>query len=165
MDSCDKEKTTFICLVGVYNYKMISFSLKNAGATYQHLMDQIFANQRGRNLEVYVDDLIVKSKNEEDLNPDLKETFENMRKHNMRLNPKKSVFGIRFGKFLGFMVSQRGIDANLAKVQAVLDLVEPKSKKDVMRLTGMATLSRFIAKSMETKTSFGKMSRRKLSRN
>ena len=95
---------------------MMSFGLKNVGATYQRLMDQIFAGQRGRNLKVYVDDLIFKSKKEEDLIPDLKETFENVRKHNMRLNPKTCVFGIRSRKFLGFMVSKRGIDANPAKV-------------------------------------------------
>ena len=100
-------------------------------------------------------DSIVKSKKEEDLIPDLRQTFENMRKHNMRLNPKKCVFEIRSGKFLGFMVSQRGIDANPAKVQAVLDLAEPKSKKDVMRLTGrMVTLSRFIAKLAEMSAVF-----------
>lgn len=85
-------------------------------------MDKIFSNQKGTNLEVHVDDSIVKSKKEEDLIYDFKETFENMRKHNMRLNPKKCVFGIRSGKFIGFMVSQRGIDENPAKVQAVLDL-------------------------------------------
>ena len=75
MDPSDKEKIAFICSAGVYNYKMMSFGLKNVGATYQRLMDQIFAGQRGRNLKVYVDDLIFKSKKEEDLIPDLKETF------------------------------------------------------------------------------------------
>ena len=118
MDPADKEKTTFICTTGVYNYKMMSFGLKNAGATYQRLMDQIFASQRGRNMEVYVDDSIVKSKKDENLIPDLKEIFRNIRKHNMRLNPKKCLFEIKAGKFLGFMVPQRGIDANPAKVQA-----------------------------------------------
>ena len=116
--------------------------------------------QRGRNLEVYVDDSIVKSKKEENLIPNLKETFGNMRKHNMRLNPKKCIFGIKAGKFLGFMVSQRGIDANPAKVQAILKLAEPKSKKDVMRLTGtMTALSRFIAKSVEKSLPFFKVLR------
>ena len=116
--------------------------------------------QRGRNLEVYVDDSIVKSKKEENLIPNLKETFGNMRKHNMRLNPKKCIFGIKAGKFLGFMVSQRGIDANPTKVQAVVDLAEPKSKKDVIRLTGrMVALSKFIAKSPKNLCCFFKLLR------
>ena len=177
VDPADKEKTTFICIAGVYNYKMMPFGLKNAGATYQRLMDQIFASQKGRNLEVYVDDSIVKSKKEENLIPDLNETFGNMRKHNMRLNPKKCIFWIKARKFLGFMVSQRGIYANPAKVQAVLDLAESKSKKDVMKLTGrMTSLSRFIAKaaknpcrflrcSVGIRISFGKTNRKRLSKN
>ena len=78
----------------------------------------------------------------------------------MRLNPKKCVFGIRSGKFLGFMVSQRGIDANPAKVQAVLDLEKPKSKKNVMKLTWRTeALSRFIAKSAEKFLPFFKVLR------
>ena len=96
-----------------------------------------------------------KARRKKDLIPNLRETFGNMRKHNMMSNPKKHVFRIRFGKFFGFMVSQRGIDANPSKEQAVLDLTEPKSKKDVMRLTvKMAALSRFKAKSAEKSTIF-----------
>ena len=109
---------------------------------------------------MYVDDSILKSKKEENLILDLKETFENIWRHNMRLNPKKCVFGIMAGKFLGFMVSQRGIGANPAKVQTFLDLAESKSKKDVMRFTGrMAALSRFIAKSVEKYLPFFKVLR------
>ena len=112
MDSADKEKTTFICSAGVFNYTMMPFGLMNAGATYQRLMDKIFKNQRGKNLEVYVDDSIVKSKTEEDMVIDLLETFDNMKKYIMKLNPRKCVFGIKSGKFLGYLVCQRGIDAN-----------------------------------------------------
>lgn len=96
---------------------------------------------------MYLNDSIIKCKKEENLIPHLRETFWKMRNRNMRRNTKKCVFGIRSGKFLGFMVSQRGIDANPAKGQAVLNLAEPKSKKDVMRPTEkMVDLSRFIAK-------------------
>ena len=129
MDPSDKAKTAFICSVGVFNYKIMPFGLKNSGATYQRLVDQIFADQRDRCLEVYVDDSIVKSKRQEDIVPNLKETFGNMRKHNMRPNSEKCVFGIKSGKFLEFMVSQRGIDANPIKVHAVLDLAKPKSRR------------------------------------
>ena len=94
-----------------------------------------------------MDDSIVKSKTDEDHIDDLRETFSNLRKHDMKLNPKKCLFGVKSGKFLGFLVSQRGIDANPDKVQAALDLPEPKMKKDIQRLTGrMEALSRFISK-------------------
>ena len=98
------------------------FGLMNAGTTYQRLMDKIFKNQRGRNLEVYIDDSIVKSKTEEEMIVDLQETFDNMRKYKMKLNLKKCVFGIKSKKFLGYIVNRRGIDANPIKVQAVIDL-------------------------------------------
>ena len=80
MDPVDKEKTTFICLVGVFCYVMMPFGLMNARATYQRLMDKIFKNQRVRNLEVYVDDFIVKTKTEGEMVEDWQETFDNMRK-------------------------------------------------------------------------------------
>jgi reverse transcriptase-like protein len=113
-------------------------------------MDRIFKNQRGRNLDVYVDDSIMKSKTENEMVVDLQETFDNMRKYNMRLNPRKCVFGIKSGKFLGFIVSERGIDANPENVQAVIDLAEPTDRHGIMQLTGrMAALSRFISKAAE----------------
>ncbi|XP_021735240.1 uncharacterized protein LOC110701933 [Chenopodium quinoa] len=146
----DRAKTAFVTSAGVYNYKMMPFGLKNAGATYQRLVDQVFAEQKGRNMEVYVDDSIVKSKEAKDHVADLAETFATLRQNQMKLNPKKCVFGVRSGKFLGFMVSKRGIDANLAKVQAALDLPEPKTKRDIQRLTGrMTALSRFISKASD----------------
>ncbi|XP_021732042.1 uncharacterized protein LOC110698832 [Chenopodium quinoa] len=146
----DRAKTAVVTSSGVYNYKMMPFGLKNAGATYQRLVDQVFAEQKGRNMEAYVDDSIVKSIDEKDHFTDLAETFATLRKHNMKLNPKKCVFGVKSGKFLGFMVSKRGIDANLAKVQAALDLPEPRTKRDIQRLTGrMAALSRFISRASD----------------
>ena len=81
------------------------FGLKNAGATYQRLVNQMFNNQIGRNVEVYVDDMLVKSKEEEDHLDDLKETFNTLRQYIMKLNPSKCAFGVSLGKFLGFMVS------------------------------------------------------------
>ena len=84
------------------------FGLKNAGATYQRLMNKMFAHQLGRNIQVYVDDMLVKSVRENDHLSDLQETFNTLRSYNMKLNPSKCVFGVTAGKFLGFMVSQRG---------------------------------------------------------
>ena len=86
------------------------FGLKNAGTTYQRLMNRMFAPQIGRNVQVYMDNMLVKSQREEDHLEDLKETFDTFRSYNMKLNPGKCPFGVTTGKFLGFMVSQRGID-------------------------------------------------------
>ena len=81
------------------------FGLKNAGATYQRLMNKMFHHQIGRNVEVYVDDMLVKTKDEVNHLEDLKETFESLSQYRMKLNPSKYVFGVSSGKFLGFMVS------------------------------------------------------------
>ncbi|XP_021768330.1 uncharacterized protein LOC110732666 [Chenopodium quinoa] len=89
---------------------MMPFGLKNAGVTYQRLVDQVFAEQKGRNMEVYVDDSIVKSKEAKDHVADLAETFTTLRKHQMKLNPKKCVFGVRSGRFLGFMPLEKVLD-------------------------------------------------------
>ena len=88
------------------------FGLKNVGATYQRLVNQMFNKQIGRNVRVYVDDMLIKSKEEEDHLNDLKEMFNTLRQYSMKLNPYKCAFGISSGKFLGFVVSQRGIEAN-----------------------------------------------------
>ena len=95
----------FVNSQGLFCYKVMSFSLKNAGATYQRLMNKIFSHQIGRNVQVYVDDMLVKSQLENDHLDDLKETFDTFRSYNMKLNPSKCIFGVTAGKFLGFMVS------------------------------------------------------------
>ena len=94
------------------------FRLKNVGATYQRLVNHMFFDQIGKNVEVYVDDMLVKSKDEANNLDDLKETFSTLRKYNMKLNPAKCVFVVALGKFLGFIVSQRGLEANPNKVKA-----------------------------------------------
>ena len=92
------------------------FRLKNAGATYQRLVNKVFNKQIGRNMEAYVDDMLVKSKEELAHLDDLRETFTMLKQYQMKLNPSKCAFGVVSGKFLGFMVSQRGIEANLEEV-------------------------------------------------
>ena len=108
----------FVNSQGLFCYKVMSFSLKNAGATYQRLMNKIFSHQIGKNVQVYVDDMLMKSQLENDHLDDLKETFDTFRSYNMKLNPSKCIFGVTAGKFLGFMVSQRGIKVNPDKIQA-----------------------------------------------
>ena len=108
LNEANQEKTSFVTSQGLFYYKVMPFGLKNTGATYQRLMNRMFAHQIGRNMQVYVDDMLVKSIREDDHLSDLQETFDTLRSYNMKLNPNKCVFGVTVGKFLGFMVSQRG---------------------------------------------------------
>ena len=153
----DHEKTAFITSQGLYCYKVMPFGLKNARASYQRLVNQMFNKQIGRNIEVYVDDILVKSKEEEDHLDDLKETFNTLRQYSMKLNPSKCAFGVSSGKFLRFMVSQRGIEANPEKVRAILEMSSPKTIKKVQYLTGrVAALNRFVLKATDKCLSFFK---------
>ncbi|XP_027168007.1 uncharacterized protein LOC113767998 [Coffea eugenioides] len=144
----DRDKTSFITEEGTYCYRTMPFGLKNAGATYQRLVNKLFQNQVGRSMEVYVDDMIVKSRTDQRLIPDLREVLDILLKSRMRLNPKKCTFGVRSGRFLGFLVSRDGIRANPDKLQAIMDMAPPRSVKEVQRLTGrMAALNRFLSRS------------------
>ncbi|GJU65443.1 reverse transcriptase domain-containing protein [Tanacetum coccineum] len=129
--------------------------LKNARATYQRLVDSTFQSQIGRNLEAYVDDMVVKSKDEKMLLADIAETFDNLRKINMKLNLKKYSFGVEEGKFLGYMVTSEGIRANPKKTKALADLQSPRTLKEMQSLSGkLAALNRFLAKSVERSLPF-----------
>ena len=105
MSEEDQERTSFVTSQGLFCYKVMSFGLKNAGATYQRLMNKMFTHQIGRNIQVYVDDMLVKSLQENDHLSDLQETFDTLRSYNMKLNLSKCIFGVMARKFLGFMVS------------------------------------------------------------
>jgi hypothetical protein len=118
----------------------------------------VLENQIGRNVEAYIDDIVVKSKKHGDLLDDLKETFNNLRKYKMMLNPKKYVFGMSLGKLLGYMVSFRGIDANPTKVKVIKKLQPPRTWREIKKLADMmATLRRFISKLGEHGMPFYKM--------
>ncbi|XP_071924104.1 uncharacterized protein [Coffea arabica] len=148
LDEENQEKTSFITEEGTYCYVTMPFGLKNAGATYQRLVNKLFRNQIGRNLEVYVDDMLVKSRTQEQFISDLREIFEILRHSRMRLNPKKCTFGVRSGKFLGYMISKEGVRANPDKIKSIMDMAPPRNSKEVQRLTGrMAALNRFLSKS------------------
>nr|AAN11192.1 Putative gag-pol precursor [Oryza sativa Japonica Group]AAP52005.1 retrotransposon protein, putative, Ty3-gypsy subclass [Oryza sativa Japonica Group] len=134
------------------------FGLKNAGATYQRMIQRCFSTQIGRNVEAYVDDVVVKTKQNDDLIADLEETFASIRASRMKLNPEKCIFGVPSGKLLGFMVSQRGIQANPEKINAILNMKPPSSQKDVQKLTGcMAVLSQFVSQLGERGMPFFKL--------
>ena len=131
MHEADQEKTSFVTSQGLFYYKVMPFGLKNAGTTYQRLMNKMFAQQVGRNVQVYMDDMLVKSRREEDHLEDLRETFDILRSSNMKLNPRKCIFGVTVGKFLGFMVSQRSIEANPDNIWAIMEMTPPRNVKEV----------------------------------
>ncbi|XP_073016710.1 uncharacterized protein [Primulina eburnea] len=144
----DQDKASFITSGGTFCYVVMPFGLKNAGATYQRLMDKVFEKQLGRNLEVYVDDILGKSKEVMNFIDDLEETFTTLISYGIKLNPAKCIFGVKSGKFLGFIVTERGIEVNQEKVKSVLCMPSPRSVKEVQKLTGrIASLSRFISRS------------------
>ena len=150
MHEADQEKTSFVTSQGLFYYKVMPFGLKNAGAMYQRLMNKMFAQQIGRNVQVYVDDMLVKSRREEDHLEDLKETFDTLHSYNMKLNLGKCAFGVTAGKFIGFMVSQRGIEANLDKIRAIMEMAPPRNVKEVQSLNGkIAALNRFVSRAMD----------------
>nr|XP_025681124.1 uncharacterized protein LOC112782770 [Arachis hypogaea] len=144
----DEDKTAFITPGGTFCYKVMPFGLKNAGATYQRLMNRIFHDLIGKTVEVYVDDILAKTTRPGDLLNDLASVFASLRQHGMRLNPLKCAFAMEAGKFLGFMITQRGVEANPEKCQAILQMKSPGCIKDVQRLAGRLTsLSRFLGAS------------------
>lgn len=113
----NQEKTLFVTGHGLFCYKVMPFRLKNAGATYQRLVNKMSPPPQIKwNVEVYVDNMLVKGKKENHHLDDLQETFETLRLYNMKLNPSKYVFEVSLGKFLGFMVSQTGVKANPNKI-------------------------------------------------
>ena len=147
MDPDYQEKTLFVTGQGTYCYRVMPFGLKNLGATYQRLVNRMFQKQIGTSMEVYIDDILVKSTTVELHIAHLSEAFQILREYNMKLNPAKCAFGVSAGKFLGFIVNNRGIEANLDKIKVMLDMPPPSRIKEVQRLTGrIAALSRFISK-------------------
>nr|CAN69295.1 hypothetical protein VITISV_019592 [Vitis vinifera] len=147
MSPADEENTTFIAPHGLYCYKVMPFGLKNTGATYQRLMTKVFKPLVGRTIEVYIDNIVVKSKTREEHVFYLQEVFHLLRKYGMKLNPSKCAFGVSAGKFLGFMVSQRGIEVSPDQVKTVMETPPPRSKKELQHLTGkLVALGRFIAR-------------------
>jgi hypothetical protein len=142
----DQEKTSFITPSGPFCYTSMPFSLKNTGAMYQWCMQNCLREQIGRNVHTYVDNIVVNSLKKDDLITDLTETFANLRRYNMKLNPTKCIFGVPAGKLLGFIISHRGIEANPEKITVIAGLGKPKCLCSVQRLTGcLAALSRFIS--------------------
>ena len=150
MDPNEKEKTSFITAQGTYCYRVIPFGLKKAGATYQRLVNRMFQKQIGATMEVYIDDMLVKSTTVDLHIAHLSEAFQILRSYNMKLNLAKCAFGVSARKFLGLIVNHRGIEVNPDKIKAVLDMPSPSSIKEAQRLTGrIAALSRFVSRASD----------------
>ena len=146
----NEEHTSFITNQDLHYYKAMPFGLKNAVATYQRLVNMMFMDLIRKSMEVYMDDMLVKSMMARDHAEHLKHMFNILRKYQIELNPLKCVFGVRLGKFLGFMVNQRRIKANLEKIKALLEMSSPKKPKEAISLADIvAALSRFVSRTTD----------------
>eukprot|EP00261_Vitis_vinifera_P030644 XP_019071887.1 PREDICTED: uncharacterized protein LOC109121615 [Vitis vinifera] len=143
----DMVKTSFITEWGTYCYRVMPFGLKNAGATYQRATTTLFHDMMHRDVEVYVDDMIVKSRDRADHLAALQRFFERIRQFRLRLNPKKCTFGVTSEKLLGHIVSERGIEVDPEKIRAILDMPTPRTEKEIRGFLGrLQYISRFIAR-------------------
>ena len=135
----DQEKTAFVTLIGNYHYKVMPFGLKNAISTYQRMMTRMFESQLGKNIEIYIDDMVVKRKMVSEHMGDLRIIFEILRNYKLRLNASKCSFGVGSNKFLDYMVTHRGIEVN-----------PDQNPKEMQKLAGMAAaLNKFISPSAD----------------
>ena len=126
------------------------FSLKNAGFTYQRMMTRMFEPQLGKNIEIYIDDMVVKRKLESEHINDLGNIFEILRWYKLRFNASKCFFGVGLGKLLGYMVTHCGIEVNPDQIKQINNLQPPQNPKEVQKLTGMTVaLNRFISWSVD----------------
>jgi hypothetical protein len=151
----DEPKTSFITPSGTYCYLWMPEGLKNARGSFSRMTARVLSSQIGKNVLTYVDDIIVKSTKQENNIANLQETFANCRKAGLKLDLEKCVFNMKKGKFLGCLVSTKGIEANPNKIEAILWMEPPKSRKGAQRLTGrLASLNRFISRSAERNLPF-----------
>ena len=126
-----QEKTAFLTPTRNYHYRVMPFGLKNTGSTYQRMMTRMFESQLGKNIKVYIDDMVVNSKEVTEYLNDLGSVFEILRKHKLHLNASKCSFSISFDKFLGYMITLRGIEVNLDQIKAINGLRPLRNPKEV----------------------------------
>ena len=147
----DMTKTTFTTEWGIYCYTVMLFGLKNAEATYQRMATTLLHDMTHNEVEVYVNDMIVKSKDRESHAINLRKFFERIKEYRLRLNPQKCTFGVTVRKLLGFLVGDKGIEVNLSKIKAILEMPPPKSEKEIRGFLGrLQYISRFITKLTST---------------
>ena len=128
----DQEKMVFRAPNGNYHYRVMPFGLKNAGSMYQRMVTRMFESQIGRNMEAYIDDMVIKSKKVEEHLVNLGEIFSVLREHKLRLNASKCSFRISSGKFMGYMITHCGIEVNPEQIKAINSLHPPQNPKEVL---------------------------------
>jgi hypothetical protein len=159
MKKSDEEKTSFTTPFGTYCYIRMPKGLRNMGSTFNRTIGAVLGTQLERNISAYVDDFVVPRKKCEDHIQDLRETFANLWKHGLKLNPEKCVFGVWRGKLLRCMITERGIEPNPEKIEAIRRMKPPTTmKRGVQKLTGrLSSLNRFISRSAEKSLPFFKL--------
>jgi hypothetical protein len=148
----DIAKTAFKCPghIGLYEWIVMTFGLKNVGATYQRAMNNIFHEHIGKIVEIYIDDVVVKSKSYEEHLVDLRRMLECTRKHGLKMNPNKCAFGVSAGQFLGFLIHERGIGVGQKSINAIDNIKVPSNKKELQSLIGKINfIRRFISNMLE----------------
>ena len=147
----DMTKTTFTTEWGIYYYTVMPFRLKNARATYQRMATTLLHDMMHNEVEVYVDDMLVKSKDRESHIINLRKFFKRIKEYKLRLNPQKCIFGVTTRKLLGFVVSDRGIEFNPSKIKTILEMPPPRSEKEIRGFLGrLQYISQFITKLTST---------------
>jgi hypothetical protein len=144
----DVSKTAFRCPghIGLLEWIVMTFGLKNAGATYQRAMNYIFHELIGKIVEIYIDDVVIKSLDHESHLDDVRKTLECTRKHGLKMNPNKCAFGVSAGKFLGFLVHEGGIEVDKKSMKAIDEVVPPTNLKELQSLLGKINfVRRFIS--------------------
>ena len=122
--------------LGTFEWLVMPFGLKNAGATYQRAMNLIFHDLIGKFIEVYIDDVVIKSHSEKEHLAHLEKSLQRMRLHKLKMNPLKYAFGVSAGNFLGFLVHKKGIEIDKIKARAILEAKPPRTKKELQRFLG-----------------------------
>jgi hypothetical protein len=144
----DASKTAFICtdFIGLFEWVVMTFGLKNAGATYQRAMNLIFHELLGNTVKVYIDDIVVKSAELSSHIADLRKAFDKMRLYGLKMNPRKCAFGVSAGKFLGFIIHEHGIEIDPDRIKSIWNVGPPTCKLEVQKfLAKINYLRRFIS--------------------
>jgi hypothetical protein len=144
----DISKTAFRCPghIGLFEWIVMTFGLKNAGATFQRAMNYIFHELIGKIVEIYIDDVVIKSLNHDSHLEDVKKTLECTRKHGLKMNPTKCAFGVSAGEFLGFLIHEGGIEVGKKSMKAIDEVVPPTNLKELQSLLGKINfVRRFIS--------------------
>ena len=142
----DTSKTAFVCprFVGLFEWVVMTFGLKNAGATYQRAINLIFHDLLGVILEVYIDDIVIKSDSLDSHLADLRLALERMRRYGLKMNPLKCAFGVSTGKFLGFIIHEKGIEIDSKRIEAMKKVEVPTCKKDLQKFLGKVNFLRSV---------------------